>query len=121
VRHGYSEFDFNDKTEEDYNEHYTPRLVHTNIGGQTGLFFPFLQIRNFVGLSEDHSRTIISDLSHHVLQEKYMYHHDWQDGDVVIAEQWLGLHKRWKFDDMPTRVLHRTAFDFAHSDLSGIA
>jgi alpha-ketoglutarate-dependent taurine dioxygenase len=95
--------------------------VHTNIGGKTGLFCPFLQFRNFVGLTESMSKRIIEDLRDHVLQEKYIYHHDWQDGDVVIAEQWLGIHKRWKFDGMPNRVLHRITFDFAHSDLSGIA
>lgn len=121
TRYSYTEFDFGGGKTGDYNEHYTPSLVHTNIGGKTGLFFPFLQFRNFVGLTESMSKRIIKDLRDHVLQDKYIYHHDWHDGDVVIAEQWLGIHKRWKFDGMPNRVLHRTTFDFAHSDLSGIA
>ena len=116
----YSEFDFSVIKEgktEDFNEHYTPNMVHTNIAGQTGLFFPFLQFRNFVGMTEEDSREFIKPLIDHVLQEKYMYHHDWQDGDVVIAEQWLGIHKRWRFEGMPTRILHRITFDFAHSNL----
>ena len=118
----YSEFDFGKATgvSENYNEHYTPSLVHTNNGNQTGLFFPFLQFRNFVGLTEDESRAIVEALRDHVLQEKYIYHHDWQDGDVVIAEQWLGIHKRWRFDGMPNRVLHRITFDFDNIDLSSI-
>jgi alpha-ketoglutarate-dependent taurine dioxygenase len=119
----YSEYDFgkakNDITE-DFNFHYNPSLVHTNVGGQTGLFFPFLQFRNFVGLSEEESLEIVKPLSNHVLQEKYIYHHDWQDGDIVISEQWLGIHKRWKFDGMPNRLLHRICFDFANIDLSTI-
>jgi alpha-ketoglutarate-dependent taurine dioxygenase len=105
---------------EDFNEHYTPCIVHTNNGGKTGLFFPFLQFRNFVGMTEDESREVIKPLVDHVLQEKYMYHHDWQDGDVVIAEQWLGIHKRWAFDGMSDRILHRGTFDFANCDLSAI-
>jgi alpha-ketoglutarate-dependent taurine dioxygenase len=113
----YSDFSFSDK-EEDYNEHYTPNLVHTNEGRQTGLFFPFLQFRNFVGMSIEDSRVLAEQLRDHILQEKYIYHHDWQDGDVVIAEQWLGIHKRWKFDGMPGRVLHRVTHDFANIDLS---
>jgi taurine dioxygenase len=118
----YSEFDFGRATgvSENYNEHCTPSLVHTNIGNQTGLFFPFLQFKNFVGLTEDESRTIVEELKAHVLQEKYIYHHDWQDGDVVIAEQWLGIHKRWKFDGMPDRILHRITFDFDNINLSSI-
>lgn len=116
----YSDFDFSaakgGKTE-DYNEFNELPLVYTNNGGQTGLFFPFLQFRNFVGLTEDESRAIIEPLRDHVLQEKYMFHLDWQDGDVNIAEQWLGIHKRWKFDGMPNRVLHRMTFDFANTGL----
>lgn len=117
-RGNYSEFSFG--KEEDFNETYTPNLVHTNNGNQTGLFFPFLQFRNFVGMSETDSLVLAEKLRDHVLQEKYLYHHDWQDGDVVIAEQWLGIHKRWRFDAMDKRVLHRVTFDFANADLSKI-
>lgn len=118
----YSEFDFGQASgvTENYNEHYTPSLVYTNNGNQTGLFFPFLQFKNFVGLSEKESLDIIEPLRDHVLQEKYMYHHDWQDGDVVIAEQWLGIHKRWRFEGMSDRILHRICFDFKNIDLSNL-
>ena len=117
-RGNYSEFSFG--KDEDFNEMYTPSLVYTNNGNQTGLFFPFLQFRNFVGMSEADSLSLAEKLRDHVLQEKYLYHHDWQDGDVVIAEQWLGIHKRWHFDGMDKRVLHRVTFDFANADLSKI-
>jgi len=115
----YSDFDFGKAAgvTENFNEHYTPNLVYTNIGKQTGLFFPFLQFRNFVGMTQDQSRELVESLRDHVLQEKYIYHHDWQDGDVVIAEQWLGIHKRWKFEGMNKRVLNRVTFDFANVNL----
>ena len=86
-KYSYSSMDFGvakGGVTEDFNEHYNPSLVHTNNAGKTGLFFPFLQFRNFVGMTEDQSREFIKPLVDHVLQEKYMYHHDWQDGDVVI-------------------------------------
>lgn len=117
----YSSMDFgvaNGGVTENFNEYYNPSLVHTNNGGKTGLFFPFLQFRNFVGMTEDKSREIIKPLIDHVLQEKYMYHHDWQDGDVVISEQWLGIHKRWKFNGMADRILHRSTFDFENCNLA---
>jgi alpha-ketoglutarate-dependent taurine dioxygenase len=111
----YSEFDFSDGTrEEDFNEYYTPSIVHKNVGDQTGLFFPFLQFRNFVGMNQEQSIVLANKLKNHILQEKYMYHHEWDDGDVIIHEQCLGLHKRWEFDGMPTRVLHRLTYDFAN-------
>jgi alpha-ketoglutarate-dependent taurine dioxygenase len=95
---------------------YFPDLVMTNIAGKKGLFFPFLQISGFKDLSEEQSQEIIDWLAPYTTQEKYCYHHDWEDGDVVIAEQWLGIHKRWEFEAVDKRLLHRIAFDFPDQD-----
>ena len=65
-------------------------------------------------MNQEQSIVLANKLQKHILQEKYMYHHEWDDGDVIIHEQWLGLHKRWEFDGMPTRVLHRLTYDFAN-------
>lgn len=86
-------------------------LVKTNEAGKTGLYFPFLQMFEMVDTSYDEFHEIHDRLKDHVLQEKYMYHHDWQNGDVVLSEQWLGIHKRWAFENMNQRVMHRIAFD----------
>ena len=63
-------------------------------------------------MTEEESKVIMDPLIEHTTQEKYIYHHDWDDGDLVISEQWLGIHKRWKFEGMPNRLLHRAVFDF---------
>jgi alpha-ketoglutarate-dependent taurine dioxygenase len=99
-------------------DNYTPDLVMQNIAGRKGFYFPFLQISGFVGLSEEENKNIISWLSEYTIQEKYCYHHDWEDGDIVIAEQWLGIHKRWPFAEIEKRLLHRMAFDFPDQDYS---
>jgi alpha-ketoglutarate-dependent taurine dioxygenase len=88
------------------------KLVQVNKAGKTGLFFPFLQIFGFKDRSEDDFNRIMTKLREHVLLEKYAYHHDWQDGDVVLSEQWLSIHKRWEFENMEERVLHRIAFHY---------
>lgn len=87
-------------------------LVKTNDSGKTGLFFPFLQIFEFKNHNEEDFTRIMKRLTDHILQEKYVYHHDWKDGDVVLSEQWLSIHKRWEFQDMENRVLHRIAFNY---------
>ena len=69
-------------------------------------------------MTEEQSRTFIEKLRDHVLQEKYMYHHEWQDGDIVLSEQWLGIHKRWHFEDISNRVLHRICLDFSNCNFS---
>jgi alpha-ketoglutarate-dependent taurine dioxygenase len=97
-------------------DRYYPSLVHTNLAGKTGLFFPFLQIHKFLDLSEEESRIIMEPLIDHTTREEYLYHHDWEDGDIVISEQWLGIHKRWPFPGMKDRLLHRIVFDFPDQD-----
>ena len=82
-------------------------LVHTNDAGLTGLYFPFLQV--FGGLEKE----LFEKLKNHILKDDFVYHHDWKDGDVIISEQWLSIHKRWAFDNMDKRILHRIAFDYS--------
>jgi len=97
-------------------EGFTPNLVQTNNAGKVGLFFPFLQIHGFVGMTADESKKIMDPLAEYTIQDKYCYHHYWDDGDVIIAEQWLGIHKRWPFKEIDKRVLHRAVFDFPEQD-----
>ena len=88
-------------------------LVHTNIEGKKGLYFPFQQVYDVVeGATKQQWNELHTFLKGHCTKEKYIYHHDWQDNDLVISEQWLSIHKRWQFDGMKDRLLHRIAFDY---------
>lgn len=87
-------------------------LVMTNKEGKKGLYFPFYQTYGIANTPEIEYNYVWELLHDHVLDEKYMYHHDWEDGDIVISEQWLSVHKRWKFEGMDTRLLHRIAFNY---------
>ena len=78
-------------------------LVQTNEAGQTGLYFPFNQILG--GIPDD----LFEYLKHHVLKDKYRYDHHWEDGDLVVSEQWLTIHKRHEFEHMDKRLMHRIA------------
>lgn len=88
------------------------QLVHVNDAGYTGLYFPFLQIFGMPGKTEEQFKDIMSRLIEHVTQPQFCYDHEWDDGDIVISEQWLSIHKRWAFDKMNERVLHRIAFNY---------
>jgi taurine dioxygenase len=82
------------------------KLYHKNAAGVEGLFFPFLQIFN-----EEHD-PFFDELKEICLDPYYQYHHHWKDGDIVLSEQWLSLHKRHEFAGMENRLLHRIAFDY---------
>jgi alpha-ketoglutarate-dependent taurine dioxygenase len=90
-----------------YNTEWTPPFVQQTMTGQTGMYYSPLQFGKFLELSQHKSDELKNLLHTHVLNEKYLYHHDWQDGDIVISDQWNGVHKRWPFDHMDQRVLHR--------------
>lgn len=87
-------------------------LVMKNKEGKKGLYFPFYQTFGIYGINESMYNSIWEMLYDHVLDERFMYHHDWDDGDIVISEQWLSIHKRWEFNGMNERLLHRIAFNY---------
>jgi alpha-ketoglutarate-dependent taurine dioxygenase len=89
-------------------------IVYTNRRGITSLDFPFLQVHHVMNLSIPESEEIKETLTKIILNEKYMYHHDWDDGDIVISDQYMSLHKRWAFEGIKSRVVHRIAgnYDF---------
>jgi alpha-ketoglutarate-dependent taurine dioxygenase len=105
---------------EHFNEHVNRdnplKLVHTNPDGQKGLYYPFNQIMEWQGGrypgDQKYYDHIKNKLIQHTTQEKYTYHHDWKDGDIVISDQWLSIHKRWHYEDMENRLMHRIAFGY---------
>lgn len=112
MRGSYSPEKFSNKDVE-INEYFTPNIVHTHSESrQTGLYFPFLQIHHIVGMTLEESKEFLIKIRDRILQEKYTYHHYWDDGDVVISDQWLSIHKRWAFEDMEHRLLHRACFRY---------
>jgi len=99
---------------------FRPNLIAQNIAGFEGLYYPFLQTYGFDGLDDAAYLEIKDWLVPYTIQEKFCYHHDWEDGDVVIADQWMGIHKRWPFKDIAKRELHRIAFDYPIQDYNNL-
>jgi alpha-ketoglutarate-dependent taurine dioxygenase len=90
-------------------------LVMTTTAGITGLYYPFLQVFGMDGLDENEFREIHEELVYQITkEEKYAYHHDWIDGQIVLSDQWMSIHKRWEFDRMEDRVLHRIALNYGN-------
>lgn len=74
---------------------------------QYGLFFPAHQILEIKDNNE-----LIDKLGSFIIQEKYCYHHEWKDGDMIFSNQMNSVHKRWAFDKMDSRLLHKAAMGF---------
>jgi alpha-ketoglutarate-dependent taurine dioxygenase len=107
------------REDEDRGEKFNHPLVYTSpLTGRVGLYCPYLQIRGIVDMPQDEAADLIKWLGEYTTQEKYIYHHNWDDGDIVVADQWHGIHKRWKFVNLETRVLHRAALYYPEQDYS---
>lgn len=96
-------------------DNFAMPLIMTNESGQRGFYLPYLQSFSFLGHTEEFSRPIMKRIWEHCLQEKYLYHHDWDDdSEIMMMEQWLAVHKRWAYNHDPERVLYRIESDFSN-------
>lgn len=97
---------------------FTPDLVHTNESGRVGLYFSFLQIERFDGMTREQSAPIIEGLRKFIFSNpnRYIYDHHWEDGDILLMDQWLGIHKRHAFERMDLRTAHRVAIGYHYVD-----
>jgi len=89
-------------------------LVMTTEAGITGLYYPFLQVFGMAGKDGKEFKKIDEKLREYILNDKHAYHHDWVNGQIILSDQWMSIHKRWQFDRMEERVLHRIAFDYSN-------
>lgn len=75
------------------------RLKTESAAGLPGMKFPAHSFDYFKGLSRAESQRVLIELHKAVYQDKYVYTHDWKDGQIVWMDQEITLHMR------PTKVL----------------
>jgi taurine dioxygenase len=92
-------------------------LVQENVFGNKGIWFPWCQVLDLIDTKQTMSSRrdkvkAIAQIKRLVLSPEFTYTHNWEDGDVVVADQWLSIHRRHPFERMDLRVLHRIATHF---------
>jgi len=87
---------------------YKMKLLQKNSAGVEGIYF-FTNNRCKV-ISDNPN--LQEDLQNFLFNDKYIYHHEWKVGDIVISDQMLSLHKRQDTDPkiLEKRVLNRITF-----------
>jgi taurine dioxygenase len=94
-------------------------MITKNSAGQPAIFFPWNQMEGIAEVSAEEEQEITDYLKTYLTQEKFIYDHYWEDGDIVMADQWSGMHKRWAFDKMDERVLHCIILNYNNIVLPG--
>jgi len=69
-------------------------LYTETVTGVSGMQIPTHSFDGFVGMSLDESKKILAELYKTTFQKKYIYTQDWKDGQVVLMDQKITLHKR---------------------------
>jgi alpha-ketoglutarate-dependent taurine dioxygenase len=91
-----------------------PTLIYQNIFGTKGLYFSWFQFTKFKELDDEESTKIRDILRFSILNDQNnIYDHNWSNGDVILSDQWLGLHKRHHFEQIEDRLLHRGVVEYS--------
>lgn len=86
---------------------YEMPLVNLSNGKKYGLYF---HINNQCSFPDDPE--LLDILKEHCFQDKFIYKHEWEPGDIVISDQLLTLHKRDQTDPevLKDMLLNRYSF-----------
>lgn len=89
-------------------------VVYENELGVKNVYYPYLQDVSFINADDKEAEDIHSCLVNFMMQDKFMYHHKWTDGDVVLSDQWGTLHRRDIYDYDTDRLMYRIALDYSN-------
>ena len=88
------------------------RFIRVNPAGVKGMFFPYYQFFGFKGVDAETNKHYKEMLFAHSYQDKYCYHHSYQDGDIIMGDQWLTVHRRHACD-LGNRMIYRVSMDWS--------
>ena len=93
---------------------YKMWLVQENIAGTKGIYF---YTNNKCKIITEDTQ-LYDRLYNHTFQEKYIYQHWWNSGDIILMDQILTLHKRDQNDleILKKRILHRITFTISNNN-----
>ncbi len=75
--------------------------------GKKALYVSRLMTDRVNGLSPAESRALIDELCGHIEQDKFIYQHKWQVGDIVVWDNRCTSHARTDFSDKERRLMKR--------------
>lgn len=84
-------------------------LIRTHpITGTKALYLCPGMTTRIVGMSDADSKTMLDYLFDWTVQPRFVYTHEWQDGDCLMWDNACTMHRRDPFDQQHTRLMKRT-------------
>jgi taurine dioxygenase len=75
--------------------------------GRKALFVCRLMTDRIMDMSETESRALLDELCDHAENQRFVYAHRWQPGDILIWDNRCTMHARTDFDGSQRRLLKR--------------
>lgn len=90
-------------------------LVWTHpISGRKSLSLSTVHLIDMVGMDREEGDAILEALVEHTLDDRFAYVHDWEEGDMVLWDNWRTMHKAYGAPPGYDRVVHRTTMKGEH-------
>lgn len=86
-------------------------LVCYSPGGRKGIRLSYNTLDHFKGFSHKESNEILQFIMQHFLRPEYVYHQDWNNGDLIFMDQTITVHRR-PTKDCSKRVMIRQTCNF---------
>jgi taurine dioxygenase len=77
----------------EYPEKARPAICAHPITGRPILFVNPLHTHGFAGMAKDQAWQLIEELAEHSTQDRFVYYHSWQVGDVLIWDERATMHR----------------------------
>lgn len=80
-------------TDKEIRETARPAVVNHPITGRPILFVNPLHTHGFAGMGKDEAWQLIDELAAHSTQDRFVYYHAWQVGDVLMWDERATMHR----------------------------
>jgi taurine dioxygenase len=80
-------------TEKVYLETRWPAVTRHPVTGKQILFVNPMHTHGFAGMARDEAWNLIEELAEHATQDRFVYYHRWQVGDVLMWDERATMHR----------------------------
>lgn len=85
-----------------------PLVVKHPETGRASLLLGRRQNSYILGLPVAESEALLDEVWAHATQERFVWHHEWRLGDLIMWDNRCTMHVRHEFDATERRIMHRT-------------
>ena len=90
---GFGEGDPEQNLDKEYPEKARPAVVSHPVTGRPILFVNPLHTHGFQGMAKDEAWQLIEELAAHSTQNRFVYYHSWQVGDLPMWDERATMHR----------------------------